>query len=79
MFAKKVIAAVLLLGALGACDMTNEISARNSVSRTGVQLPEGIVLSTNDMMVWNGMSDSDRQRAIQFILNGGTVAGSVGA
>jgi len=78
MFTKKLIAAVLLMGALGACDSTNEIMARNSVSLSGVQLPNGIVLSSNDSAIWNGMSDADRQRAIQFLLNGGTVAGSVG-
>jgi hypothetical protein len=79
MFAKKVISAVLLMGALGACDATNEIMARNTVSTSGVQLPEGIVLSANDSAIWNGLSDAERNRAIQFLQNGGTVAGSVGA
>lgn len=79
MFAKKLIAASLLLGALSACDATETMMAENMVSRSGVQLPEGIVLSANDTAIWNGMDDAQRQRAIQFLLNGGTVAGSVGA
>lgn len=79
MFAKKLIAAGLLLGALSACDATDQMMAENMVSRSGVQLPEGIVLSANDTAIWNGMTDAERQRAIQFLLNGGTVAGSVGA
>ena len=78
MFAKKLIAASLLLGALSACEASNTIVAENTVSRSGVQLPDGIVLSANDSAIWNGMTDAERQRAIQFLLNGGTVAGSVG-
>lgn len=75
----KVLAAVVLLGALGACDMTDEIIARNTPSAQGVQLPGGVVLSQSDLIIWNGMSDAQRQRALIFLANGGTVAGSVGA
>ena len=78
MTTKSVIAAALMIGALGACDQVTSAYDRGAVSRQGVLLPEGIVLSPNDTAIWNNMSDANRLRAIQFLVNGGTVAGSVG-
>ncbi|MGR3722993.1 hypothetical protein LGT41_0002030 [Abyssibius alkaniclasticus] len=75
---KTAIVAVLMLGTLSACENVTGAYERGAVSRQGVQLPEGIVLSPNDTAIWNNMSDAERQRAIQFLVNGGTVAGSVG-
>jgi hypothetical protein len=53
--------------------------AADAVANAGLaEVAPGVFLSADDKALWDKLTEPQRQRALQFIANGGTVAGSLG-
>ncbi len=70
---------ILLLGVLtlGACTI-NGVTLDPNRSTSAIA-PDYLMLTADEQIIWAGLTDEERNRAIPFIQNGGTLVASLGS
>ena len=68
----------VVLATLSACAPAADMIAENRDEFARIYLPDGTRLTVDESRVWATLSEDQRQRAMAFIANGGTLFASLG-